>query len=120
MFTIGIDAHNYYRIYVEEGVFICQSRIAGTKRNLFTAAYNSVTHRYWRIRHETTTGNVVLETASDNGGVPGSWTIRYTEKWDTASIPVGSVMFELKAGTWQVEPTAPGIVVFDNFRAIRP
>ena len=40
MFTAGIDPHNYYRIYVEGGIFICQARIGGTKRNLFTAAYN--------------------------------------------------------------------------------
>jgi hypothetical protein len=120
MFTAGIDAHNYYRIYVEEGIFICQTRIAGAKRNLFTAAYNAVTHRYWRIRHETQTGNVVFETAGDNGGSPGSWTIRYSEKWDTAAIPLGALMLELKAGTWQVESSAPGTVIFDNFRAARP
>src|SRR6185369_14888928 len=41
MFTIGQDPGNYYRIYVEQGVFICQSRIGGTKRSLFTAAYDS-------------------------------------------------------------------------------
>jgi len=119
MFTIGIDAHNYYRIYVEEGVFICQARIAANKRNTFTAAYNPVTHRYWRIRHEATTGKVVFETASDNGGLPGSWTIRASENWDTSAIPLGAMMFELKGGTWQVESSAPGIVIFDNFRAVR-
>lgn len=120
MFTIGIDAHNYYRIYVEEGVLICQSRIASVKRNLFTVAFNAVTHRYWRIRHETGTGNVVFETASDSGGLPGSWTIRYSEPWDTAAVPLSAVMFELKAGTWQAEPSAPGVVIFDNFRAFKP
>lgn len=120
MFTIGIDPHNYYRIYVEEGVLVCQSRIAGTKRNLFTSVYGSVTHRYWRIRHDSSTGNVVFETASDGGGVPGTWTVRYSEKWDTASVPLGAVMFELKAGTWQSEASAPGVVIFDNFRALRP
>jgi hypothetical protein len=120
MFTIGIDAHNYYRIYVEEGALVCQARIAGTKRNLFTSAFNSVSHRYWRIRHDSATGNVVFETASDNGGVPGTWVARYSETWDTASVPIGVVMFELKGGTWQSEPSAPGVVIFDNFRAVRP
>ena len=120
MFTIGRDASNYYRIYVEQGVLICQSRIAGTKRNLFTVAYNSTAHRYWRIRHEPSTGRVVFETASNNAGVPGSWSIHFSEPWNNAAVPVTGVLFELKAGTWQVETIAPGSAVFDNFRAARP
>jgi hypothetical protein len=120
MFAIGLDAHNYYRIYVEEGVLICQSRIGGTKRNLFTAAFNSLSHRFWRIRHDQSTGHVVFETASSNPLLSGSWTAHYSEPWNNAAVPVTSVMFELKAGTWQVESIAPGTVVFDNFRAARP
>ena len=120
MFTLGIDANNYYRIYVEEGILICQSKTAGTKRNLFSTAYNSVTHRYWRIRHDQSTGNVVFETASDNPGQAGSWVVLYSEGWATAAIPVASVQFELKAGTWQAEASSPGAVVFDNFKVVRP
>ena len=120
MFTIGRDAHNYYRIYVEQGVFICQARIAGTKRNLFTATYNLAAHRYWRIRHEHSTGRVVFETASNNAGVPGTWTVLVSEPWNSSAVPLAGVLFELKAGTWQVETVAPGSVVFDNFRAARP
>jgi hypothetical protein len=120
MFTIGIDANNYYRIYVEEGMLICQAKIAGVKRNLFTSAYNSTAHRFWRIRHEASTGNVVFETASDNPDVAGSWVVRYSERWDTASVPVSSVILELKAGTWQSETIAPGTVIFDTFKAAKP
>ena len=120
MFTIGRDANNYYRMYVEEGVFICQSRIGGTKQNLFTAAYSSSSHRYWRIRHDQATGNVVFETAPDNGGLPGAWTIRFNAPWNNGAVPLSSVLFELKGGTWQPETTAPGVVVFDNFKAARP
>jgi hypothetical protein len=120
MFTVGQDPGNYYRIYVEEGIFICQSRIGGTKRNLFTAAYSSSAHRWWRIRHDPATGRVVFETASDNPALSSSWVVRYSEPWDTAAVPLSSVLFELKAGTWQPEPVAPGTVVFDNFRAARP
>lgn len=119
MFTIGVDANNYYRIYVEEGVLICQSKLAGVKRNLFTAAFNSVAHRYWRIRHDAATSNVIFETATDNPALAASWTVRYNEQWNTAAIPIASVMFELKAGTWQIEPVGPGTVIFDNFKAAK-
>ena len=120
LFTVGIDAHNYYRIYVEEGLLICQARIGGAKRNLLTAAFNSVAHRYWRIRHDQASGTVVFETASDNGGVPGTWILRASEAWNTAAVPLTALRFELKAGTWQPEPVPPGVVIFDNFRAARP
>ena len=120
MFTIGRDADNYYRIYVEEGVFICQSKIGGVKRNLFTSAYSPAVHHYWRIRHDQATGNVVFETATDNRSLAGSWIVRYTEQWNTASVPLAGVTLEIKAGTWQPESVAPGTVIFDNFKLARP
>jgi hypothetical protein len=120
MFTIGRDANNYYRIYVEEGLFICQARIGGTKRNLFTQPYDPAVHRYWRIRHDSFTGNILFETASDNPSLSGSWVARYFERWDTASVPVGAVILEIKGGTWQPEPIGPGTVIFDNFRLAKP
>ena len=114
MFTIGIDANNYYRLYVEQGTLICESKLAGAKRTLFTSAYNSVTDRFWRIRHDQSTGNVVFETAADNV----NWIVRYNERWN-AAVSLKSIIFELKAGTWQAE-SAPGTVVFDNFKAAVP
>ena len=120
MFTIGLDANNYYRIYVEGGILICQSKIAGVKHDLFTSGYNAVTDRFWRIRHEQSTGNVVFETASSSPDVAGSWVVRYSEHWDTASVPLSSVWLEVKAGTWQAESLAPGTVIFDTFKAAKP
>jgi hypothetical protein len=87
---------------------------------VLNAVYNPFTDRYWRIRHDQSTGDVVFETATDNGGAPGTWTLRYRERWDVTSVPVTAVIFELKAGTWQAESAAPGLVVFDNFKAARP
>ena len=120
MLTIGIDANNYYRMYVEEGVLICQERIGGTKRNLFVVPYNPDAHRYWRMRHVQTTGTLIFETAPDNSGVPGSWNLLHGEQWNTSSVPVTAVIFELKGGTWLSESVSPGMVVFDNFRVARP
>lgn len=117
MFTIGQDPQNYYRIYVEQGTFICQKRIGGAKKNLFTSAYSPSVHRFWRIRHDQTAGSVVFETATD---LSSGWVFVVSEPWDTAAVPLSSVIFELKAGTWQPESVAPGTVIFDNFRAARP
>ena len=90
-----------------------------TARNLFPAPYDPAVHRYWRITHDPFTGNVVFATASANPSLSGSWVARYSERWDTASVPVGAVILEIKAGTWQPEAIAPGTVIFDNFRLAR-
>ena len=120
MLTIGRDVSNYYRIYVEEGALIGQKRIAGVKTTLFTAAYDPVAHRYWRIRHDQATGNVVFETAPENSGAPGVWAMRYSEAWAQASVPLATMVFEMKAGTWQIESVAPGLAMFDNFKVAKP
>jgi phosphatidylserine/phosphatidylglycerophosphate/cardiolipin synthase-like enzyme len=121
MFTLGQDANSYYRIYEEAGMLSVQKRLSGgAKVTMWSAAYDTAAHRYWRIRHDGTTGNVVFETAPDNSGAPGAWVIRYTEAWSTTAIPLGSVLFEVKAGTWQTEAAAAGKVIFDDFKASKP
>jgi hypothetical protein len=57
----------------------------------------------------------VFETAPDNGGLPGTFTERYREAWDT-QVASKSLRFELKAGT-SVPEIAPGSVYWDNFHA---
>jgi hypothetical protein len=120
MLTIGRDVNGYYRIYVEGGSIFFQKRVAGAKVTLLSATYNAANDRYWRIRHEASSGRVIFETAADNGGVAGSWVVRYSEVWNNSAIPLSGVIMELKGGTWQSESNAPGRVIFDNFRAAKP
>jgi len=120
MLTIGRDVNGYYRIYVEGASIIFQKRIGGSKVTLLSATYNSTSDRYWRIRHESASGKVFFETAPDSGGAPGAWSVRYNEPWNTSGIPLSSVAFEIKGGTWQPESNAPGKVIFDNFKAAKP
>jgi hypothetical protein len=120
MLTIGNSPNGYYRIYVEAGNLICQKNIGGTKTTLFTAPYDAVNHRFWQISHNSATGTVTFATAPGSGGVPGTWTQRASEAWNTATVPLAAVTFELKGGTWKAEANAPGKVIFDNFKAAKP
>ena len=117
MFTIGSDGNNFYRIYFEGGNLVVQKKIQGAKTVMLTTAYDATNFKFWRIRHDPSSGNVSFETAPDAGGVPGGWTARYNETWNTSSVPLAAIQFEVKAGTWQPESSAPGSVLFDHFKA---
>jgi len=120
MFTIGTNVNNYYRIYVEGTNLIVQRRIAGgSKVTMLTMPYNATNHAFWRIRHDSSSGNVVFETAQNNAGAPGTWASLYSEAWN-ANVALTAMQFELKAGTFQNETSAPGTVIFDNFKAAHP
>ena len=117
MLTIGADANDFYRIYLEGGHLIAQKRLAGNKIQIFSTAYDPTNFKYLRIRHDAASGNASFETAPSIAGIPGPWTARYAEKWNTSSIPLSHIEFEVKAGTWQAEPNNPGTVGFANFLA---
>ncbi|MGH9763144.1 MAG: beta strand repeat-containing protein, partial [Blastocatellia bacterium] len=119
MLTVGTDVNDFYRVYIEAGTLVCQRKAAGAKATLLTQNYDPVNDKYLRVRHDATTGSAIFEVAPDSGGVPGAWTTIYSEQWNS-SIPLTRIIFEIKAGTWEAEPNAPGTVVFDNFRAAVP
>ncbi|HEY6329495.1 MAG TPA: IPT/TIG domain-containing protein, partial [Blastocatellia bacterium] len=119
MLTIGTDANDYYRIYVEAGNLICQRKAGGTKTTLFTQAYNSTNDVYLRIRNDSSAGNAVFEVAPNSSGSPGAWTQIYSEPWNS-DVTLTSLLFEMKAGTFQAETNPPGTVAFGNFRAAIP
>jgi PKD repeat protein len=113
MFTIGPNVDNYYRIYVSGGDLIGLKKVGGAKTTLFSISYDSVNHRYLRIRHDASSG-LIMETAASSGSGPGTWVQRYTEAWNSA-VTLTSLLFEVKGGTSQAEANAPGKVIFDNF-----
>ncbi|HKV35091.1 MAG TPA: IPT/TIG domain-containing protein [Pyrinomonadaceae bacterium] len=116
MFTVGNNVDNYYRMYVSGGTLFGEKKIAGSKSALFSISYDLTNHRFLRIRHDATTGNVTLDTAPGSSGVPGTWVQRYTETWNT-SISTSAIIFEVKGGTSVPQANAPGKVIFDNFEA---
>lgn len=121
MFTVGSDFNNQYRMYVSGGNLIGLRRTSAgrgaVESTLFTVSYNSTNHRFLRIRNDS--GNLYMETAPGSGGTPGTWTQQYTETWN-ALVDTSAIIFEIKAGTTQVEANAPGTVIFDNFLATTP
>jgi hypothetical protein len=116
MFTIGPNVDNFYRLFVNAGQLIGQQKIGGAKTTLFSIPYDSVNHRFLRIRNAN--GGMIMETAPSNGSGPGTWVQQYNQIW-SSSVTVTSMLFEIKGGTSQAETNAPGKVIFDNFFASR-
>jgi hypothetical protein len=119
-YTVGLNVDNAYRMYLEGPNLVVQSRINGGKQTLLTVPFNATNHAFWRIRHDAGTGQVVFEAAPASGGAPGAWVQLTATTWNTSAVPLTSVNFELKGGTWRNESNPPGTVVFDNFKAARP
>ena len=121
MFTAGSDFNNQYRMYVSAGNLIGVRRQAAGRgaieTMLFSVLYDTTNHRFLRIRNDA--GNLYMDTAPGTGGVPGTWTQQYSETWNSL-INNSAIIFELKAGTSQVEANPPGKVIFDNFVAATP
>lgn len=115
-FTLPIDSLNHYRMFAEAGLLWFEKKIANAKTN-FSMAFDPVQHAFWRIRHDPAANEMVFETAPNTGGAPGFWSER---RRMARELPITAMRIELKAGTWKVETSAPGTVVFDNLLAVRP
>ena len=121
MFSVGSDFNNCYRIYESAGnlIGLRSTEIArgAVETILFSIPYDTTNHRFLRIRNDA--GNLHMDTAPGTGGVPGTWTQQYSETWNSL-ISTSAIIFELKAGTSQVEANSPDRVSFDNFVAGTP
>ena len=119
MFALGVDGNNFYRWYESGDTIVAEKKIAGTKTTLATFPYDPTADQFFRIRTsvDPASGNrtVVYETAPDNGGVPGLFTVRYSEAWDAHVTPTAA-KFELKAGTSD-SIASPGTAWWDHFHA---
>jgi endonuclease/exonuclease/phosphatase family metal-dependent hydrolase len=119
MFAVARDSNNLYRWYQSGNTLVAEKKIAGVKTVLVNLQYDAAAHQFLRIRrvYNAATGaqDVVFETALNNGGVPGTFTERDRDVWDTRVVAT-SLKFELKAGT-SVPEVAPGSAYWDNVRA---
>jgi hypothetical protein len=105
----------YYQIRVSHGSLIGVKNILYNETLLFTIPYDPVAHRFLRIRHNSTTGNVIFETAPGTGGVPGTWVQRASEPWNS-TLGFNGFQFEMRGGTLVAEPNQSGKAIFDNFQ----
>lgn len=116
MFAAGSDGNNFYRWYESGNALVAEKKIAGTKTTLVNLPYDAAADQFLRIRREynsaTGTNDIVFETAPNNAGTPGTYTIRYREAWNS-NVVATAMKCELKAGTSDAI-VAPGTVTWDH------
>jgi endonuclease/exonuclease/phosphatase family metal-dependent hydrolase len=121
MFAMGSDSNDFYRWYESGNSLVAEKKIAGTKTTLVDVPYDTTADQFLRIRRQynssTGTNEVIFETAPNNSGVPGTFTIRYQQSWDTHVAP-SSLRVELKAGTSDAI-VSPGSATWDNALIVR-
>jgi hypothetical protein len=109
------DGDNKVAIEIDGGTIYFRYR--GTSNSDETLTYSSTDHRWLRIRHENSSGNVLWET-SPEGAV---WTTRRTVAASTieaAGVDLTALRAHLQAGTWQ-SVSSPVATYFDNFNIVQ-
>ena len=115
MFTLVIDANNHYGIWESKGSIGFERKVNGVK-DAMTIAFDAAAHAFWRIRHDAAANAIVFETAPNDHGRPGAWTVR---RMVTRDISIASCRIELKAGSSDAQTASPGTMTFDDVRVAR-
>jgi endonuclease/exonuclease/phosphatase family metal-dependent hydrolase len=119
MFAAGSDGSNFYRWYESGNALVAEKKVAGTKTALVNLPYDATADQFLRIRRQYNTVSgvteVLFETAPNNAGVPGTFSVRHREPWDSHVVAT-AMRFELKAGT-STAVISPGTAAWDNFHA---
>lgn len=106
--TLKVNGSNELRWIKEASTLYAQRTVGGTRTTVTSFAFNSSTHKWWRIRES---GGTIYWDTSTNGG---SWTNRGS--W-TNTLTITSIEVNVHVACYQNE-TNPGNFYADNFNII--
>ena len=109
--ALGSGANNFLVIGREGSVLWLEQMVNGS-RDVTLFDYNPASHKFWRLRHDSTTDRIHFELSAD----ATSW---ISARVVNRAIAINAMRIELAAGTFRAE-SAPGIAVFDNVTLTRP
>ena len=106
IFSLALDANNYYRFAARAGELLFQSR-GGNGESSANVVYDAAGQRWWSLRHDPADDRVSFETSADGR----AWT---TRRVVPRLFPLGALTVELGAGS-SASVGDPGLAAFDNF-----
>jgi len=105
-----VDSKNNYGMLVGRNRLVTRQFVAGQETN-DSVAYDSVQHRFIRMRHDTEAGAMVYEARSADG----PWTeVSRTQ----ADVPLTNANLKLYAGSFDVAPAFNAVI--DNVQLLGP
>ncbi len=102
---VEVDSNNRLTWQVSGNIIYAQTIIAGSTTNVYSTAYSSATHKYFKIRERF--GITYWEWSTDGE----SWTIVYQL---TTPLDITNVNVQIQIGTYAVEGSTT-TAIFDNF-----
>lgn len=109
-FQIKNDLSNYAYIFKNQNSLKFRERVAASNSDT-TITYNSVTHRFWRLRSAGTT--LYWETSPDGS----AWTVQRSK---TTTLNLASMSIEIIVGSFDSGTATPGTAIFDNLNMPHP
>jgi hypothetical protein len=107
-FRLSLDANNWVRWVEEAGTLYAQYMIAGSRTTATSFAYNSTTHKFWRMNESG--GTVFWDTSSDGS----SWTNQ-----GSVANPITLTALQVYiAGSCFQNEISPGTYTWNDFNTI--
>ncbi|HEX8502107.1 MAG TPA: hypothetical protein VF659_16095 [Pyrinomonadaceae bacterium] len=103
VFTLALDANNWFRFLFESAKLNFQTKVAGAETSTSIPA-DAAQQRFWRLRHDRAGDQMIFETSSDGA----AWAVRRVVP---RQFSVKSLTVELNAGTAS-SVASPGKAVF--------
>lgn len=98
------DATNWYRWVYEGGTLFAQKQIVGVTATIFSVAYNSSTHAYWRISESG--GTITWSTSTDGISFTSRGTFINTLTLTAMSVLIAALCFQNESN--------PGVYKWNN------
>jgi hypothetical protein len=109
-FSVDVDATSGYEMSAYANRLHLVVNSSGGVSNSIAIDYDPVAHKFWRIRHDTASATIELETSPDG--------VAWTSRRSAAVVrPPTSVVVTMLAGTYiDLGVPSPGIAYFDNLK----
>lgn len=110
VFTVDVDATSGFGMSTYANRLHLVVNSSGGVSNSIAIDYDPVAHKFWRIRHDTATTSIELETSPDDV----VWISRRSAR---VTRPPTGVVVRLLAGTYiDLGVASPGVAYFDNLK----
>lgn len=105
-FQMKVDDNNLFRFLISGSTLYLRKLEGGSQTTVTTVSYNSITHKYWRLREEN--GSLYWDTSPDGS----SWTQQATS---SHSFAVTAMRLQFFAGYWGTESASDATLDNVNF-----